>query len=136
MSGTYRSRQVNPPGATNRFRLDSHGDEVYLFSADIAGNLTGYSDGFAFPASENGVSFGRQTNSVGDVLLTPQVFRTFGAANSGPRIGPVVFNEIRYAPAVGFEEFVELRNLAGTLQSLLGHLRNALEQRQQKLEAN
>ena len=29
-----------------------------------------------------------------------------------------------------------LRNLAGTLHSLLGHLRNALEQRQQKLEAN
>ena len=104
----------NPPGATNRFRLDSHGDEVYLFSADVAGNLTGYSDGFAFPASENGVSFGRQTNSAGDVLLTPQVSRTFGAANSGPRIGPVVFNEIRYAPGPGFEEFVELRNLTGT----------------------
>ncbi|MFQ5503260.1 MAG: 50S ribosomal protein L10 [Planctomycetota bacterium] len=29
-----------------------------------------------------------------------------------------------------------LRNLAGTLYALLGHLRNALEQRQQKLEAS
>ena len=104
----------NPPGATNRFRLDSHGDEVFLFSADAAGNLTGYSDGFTFPASENGVSFGRMANSIGAVLYTPQISRTFGAANSGPRIGPVVFNEIRYAPASGFEEFIELRNLTGT----------------------
>ena len=32
------------------FRFDSHGEEVYLYSADASGALTGYSDGFAFPA--------------------------------------------------------------------------------------
>src|SRR2546430_6900945 len=36
------------PNATNGFRLDSHGEEVYLYSADANGNLTGYSDGFSF----------------------------------------------------------------------------------------
>jgi hypothetical protein len=34
-----------------------------------------------------------------------------GTINTGPRVGPVVINEIRYHPAVGEEEFIELKNL-------------------------
>jgi hypothetical protein len=103
-----------PLDSTNRFTLNSHGEEVYLFSSNPLGELTGHVDGFAFPAGENGVSFGRLTNSEGRILYLPQTVRTFGAANAGPRIGPVVINEIRYAPADGEAEFVELRNIAAT----------------------
>ncbi len=98
----------------NAFRLDSHGDAVWLYSADAQGNLTGYSEGFSFPASANGVSFGRYTNSVGEVQYPPQLALTFGADNSGPRVGPVVLNEIQYQPAPGQVEFIELKNIAST----------------------
>ena len=99
------------PGASNSFRLSSHGDEIYLYSADAVGNLTGYSDGFGFGAAENGVSFGRYVNSVGDIQYPAQTSNSFGLSNAGPRIGPVVINEIRYAPAAGFDEFIELKNI-------------------------
>ncbi len=110
------------PGSSNSFNLNSHGDEVYLYSADAAGNLTGFSDGFGFPAAQNGVSFGRYVNSVGDILYPPQSVNTLGSSNVGPRIGPVVINEIRYAPAAGFDEFVELKNLTASVVKLYDSL--------------
>ncbi len=96
---------------TNAFTFSSHGDEVYLYSADALGELTGYSDGFSFPAAENGVSFGRYTNSVGEIQYPPQKTLTLGTSNSGPKIGSVIINEIRYQPAAGEDEFIELKNL-------------------------
>lgn len=101
----------NNPKDPGAFSLSSHGDEVYLFSADGSGNLTGYSDGFSFGAAANGVSFGRYTNSVGEVQFPPQRALTLRAANAGPRVGPVVLNEIQYAPFPGGVEFVEIANL-------------------------
>jgi len=41
-----------------------------------------------------------------------QLQPTLGATNSGPRVGPVVINEIRYHPPPGHDEFVELYNLS------------------------
>jgi hypothetical protein len=99
--------------ATN-FSLSSHGDEVFLYSGDPAGNLTGYSDGFNFDGAENAVTFGRYTNSIGEVQFPAQLQNTLGAVNSGPRVGSVVINEIRYWPKLGDEEFIELRNLTGS----------------------
>ncbi|HTH47914.1 MAG TPA: lamin tail domain-containing protein [Candidatus Limnocylindria bacterium] len=99
---------------TNAFRLNSHGDGIWLYSADQGRNLTGFSDGFTFPASANGVSFGRYTNSVGEIQYPPQLTVTLGADNSGPRVGPVVLNEIQYQPLAGDVEFVELKNIAST----------------------
>ncbi len=92
------------------FAFSSHGEEVFLHSADADGNLTGHVDGFRFPASANGVSFGRHTNSVGQVQFPPQATTTSGSVNSGPRIGPVVINEIHFAPLPGDVAFVELFN--------------------------
>jgi hypothetical protein len=103
-----------PAQGTNAFRLDSHGDAIWLYSADAQGNLTGYSDGFGFPASANGVSFGRYTNSVGEVQYPPQRTVTLGADNSGPRVGPVVLHEIQYQPAPGQVEFIEVKNITST----------------------
>ena len=102
------------PTLSNSFRLDSHGEEVYLFSADASGNLTGYSDGFNFGAAQNGASFGRYVISTGEAQYPAQVFNSLGGPNAGPRVGPIVVNEIRYHPALGDEEFVELKNITSS----------------------
>lgn len=101
------------PASPGSFLLSSTGEDVYLFSADAGGNLTGHSDGFSFGASANGVSFGRHVTSTGETKYPAQITTTFGAANAGPRVGPVVINEIRYAPVAGEEEFIELKNITG-----------------------
>jgi hypothetical protein len=101
------------PGASNNFSLRAEGDDVYLFSADAAGDLTGYSHGFSFGAAAHGVSFGRQVNSQGEEDFTAQIAGTFGTNNAGPRIGPVVINEIMYHPDAGNDEFIEVRNISG-----------------------
>ena len=99
------------PNSSNSFRLDSHGEEVYLYSADTNGNLTGFSDGFAFGAARNGVSFGRYIISTGEAQYPAQLINTLGATNAGPRVGPVVINEIHYNPPLGGDEFIELLNI-------------------------
>lgn len=93
------------------FGLSGLGDRVYLFSADSAGNLTGYSNGFVFGASESGVSFGRYTISTGEDQFPPQVSRTLGTLNAGPLVGPVVISEIMYNPLADADEFIELHNI-------------------------
>jgi hypothetical protein len=110
----------------------AHGDAVYLSEADGGDNLTGYRIGQNFDASTNAVSFGRYATSVGvdfvalsrrtfgaDNPATVAQFRAgTGAANAGPRVGPIVLNELMYHPAQGTntaenpdEEFIELHNL-------------------------
>lgn len=97
-------------GISGGFRLSSMGEAIYLFSADSEGHLTGYTQGFRFPASQADVSFGRYIGSEGRVSYPAQATLSLGEANSGPRIGPVVINEIRYHPIRGEDEFVELKN--------------------------
>ena len=94
------------------FRLDSHGDSVWLHSADAAGNLSGFSDGVSFEATPNGVSIGRLTNSVGQVLWAAQRATSLGASNAGPGVGPVILSEIDYQPGPSAVEFIELQNLS------------------------
>jgi hypothetical protein len=129
--------QFNPtPGVFPSFALDSaHGDTVYLSVADAGGNLFGFRAGAKFGAAENGVSFGRYTNSTG-VEFVAMSQRTFGVDNPGslaqfrtgvglanayPKVGPVVISEIMYEPVTVAgtnlvenpdEEFVELYNLS------------------------
>ncbi|MFO1498270.1 MAG: lamin tail domain-containing protein [Verrucomicrobiota bacterium] len=107
-----------PNGSSSGFRLNAHGEEVYLFSADAAGNLTGFSDGFSFGAAPNGVTFGRYINSIGEIQHPLQRSRTLGAPNSGPAVGPVVINEINYHPGGEEEEFVELKNITSSAVKL------------------
>ncbi len=102
------------PGSNTSFSLGSSGEEVYLFSGDAGTNLTGWSHGVVFAAAANGVTFGRHINSVGEEQFPAQISQTFDATNSGPRVGPVVINEIHYHPAPGGDEFVELKNIAAT----------------------
>lgn len=117
-AGAFRSfdeSDFNPtPGVDPSFSLSSLGDDVYLFSADAEGQLTGYSHGFRFEGAQDGVSFGRYVNSVGDEQFPLQTARTPDAANAGPRVGPVVINEIHYHPKANVDAFLELRNLTGS----------------------
>lgn len=111
----FDANQFNAtPGSSNSFALSSVGDAVYLFSADLAGNLTGYSHGAEFGASFNGASFGRYVNSAGEEFFPLQTERTLGAANADPRIGPVIISEINYNPAAGGDEFIELLNITAS----------------------
>ncbi len=110
----FNEAQFNPtPGLSNSFSLRAEGDDLYLFSADAAGNLTGYSHGFSFGAAERGVTFGRYRLSTGEDDFTAQVANSLNGANAGPKIGPVVINEIQYHPDAGDDEFIELRNITG-----------------------
>ena len=94
------------------------GEEVYLYSGDGT-NLTGYRQGFEFGPQVNGVCFGRYVTSDGREHFVTQDRNTLGSANSGPRVGPIVINEIMYAPppfgldADNLDEYIELRNITG-----------------------
>ncbi len=106
------------PGANGSFSLSSRGESLYLFSGDATTNLTGYSHGVSFEAAAAGVTFGRYVNSVSEEQFPAQITPTFNAANSGPRVGPVVINEIHYNPAPGGDEFIELANITAATVSL------------------
>ena len=108
----------------------AHGDDVYLSTANLAGDLTGFRNHASFPAAARGVSFGRVPTSVGvdfaplarttfgrDNATTLQDFRTgVGQTNSAPLVGPVVINELMIQPIAppGMNpadlEFIELAN--------------------------
>ena len=105
--------QFNATPGSNSFSLSGQGEEVYLSSGDGT-NLTGWSHGFAFDAAAEGESFGRYIDSVGEEQFPAQISNTFGAPNSGPRVGPVVINEIHYHPATNGDEFLELKNISPT----------------------
>ncbi len=113
------------------FALSSKGDELYLSEANAAGEIVRYVDQFAYDASANGSSFGRYPDGTGEfvTLATPtfgiddpvnvEQFRTgTGARNAGPRVGPVVINEIMYHPSVTNDsghmsaEYVEILNIS------------------------
>jgi hypothetical protein len=115
LANSYKSFTENDwnanPASTNSFRLDSHGEEIYLYSADTNGTLTGYTDGFKFGAAQNGVSFGRYVISTSEAQYPAQLANTLDGPNAGPRIGPVVINEIQYHPTPGGDEFIELKSI-------------------------
>jgi hypothetical protein len=120
---TFDESQFNtPPEASTSFALSSAGDEIYLFSGDGT-NLTGYVQGYSFGAAANGVSFGRYTDSQTNVHFVAQSAVTLGAANAGPKVGPIVISEINYHPPElstsrglsdnTLDEYIELRNISG-----------------------
>jgi hypothetical protein len=115
-------QDFNPtPGVDPSFSLNSaEGDDVWLIQADQAGKLLNFIDHVEFGAAANGESFGRWPN--GDGGLYPMVSRTLGAANSGPRIGPVIISEMMYNPQSANDdlEFVELANITDQPVDLTG----------------
>ena len=100
----------------NGFAFSQNGDEAVLSSADSSGLLTGYTEYVSFGASDPGVTFGRFTNSENPArkFFVAQKTPTLGAANAGPRVGPVIISEIQYYPVGTNPEFVEIRNNSNT----------------------
>ena len=109
-----------PALGTNAFNLSPAGGELRLFSAGADGTLTGYYQGWDFGAADEGMSFGRHVTSTGADQFVAQLRTTLGAANAGPRVGPLVVSEIMYHPPdLGVEdntrdEFLEVFNLTAS----------------------
>ena len=96
------------------FGLDGgKGDDVVLVQPDALGNPGQFIDHVTFGAAMSDESFGRWPNESGNVY--PMLSSTFGSANLGPRIGPLVVGEIMYNPVSTVDdprmlEFVEIYN--------------------------
>jgi len=120
------------------FTLNSAFDgSVHLSQTDPLGNLTGRRQDLFFGPTPNGLSVGRHRKSNG-IDFVAQTFRTFGqdnpesidqfrqgrgAANSHPKVGPLIVSEIMYSPNLAAPEstnleFVELRNVSGQMLAL------------------
>jgi hypothetical protein len=119
-------------GAQVPFSLSAKGEGLYLSEADGTDTLVRYVDQYQYDASQNGVSFGRWPDGTGAFatlaeptfgVIAPssvEEFRTgAGARNSGPKIGPLVLNELMYHPADSNAlgrmpaEYIELLNVSG-----------------------
>lgn len=96
------------------FRLSEFGEEVFIFSADALGVLTGYSHGFEFGAEVNGTSIGRVVTTDGREHFTALSSQTFGSANSVPAIGGIVISEIHYNPVPHGIEYLRVTNRTGS----------------------
>lgn len=112
------------------FGLAEEGEEVFLFSANDDGSVSGYVSGYTFGPQRQGITFGRHVTSTGAEHFVAQAARTLGGANAGPRLPDVVISEIMYSPRVVFangvywdnteDEFVELHNRSGASVGLAG----------------
>jgi hypothetical protein len=109
---------------TTAFAFSGTGEEVYLFSADAAGNLTGYAHGFRFGAQVASATFGRVVTSDGIEHFVTQTQPSLGLPNAGPLVGPLVVSEIMYHPPELYKyagnmddslsEYIELRNISAS----------------------
>jgi hypothetical protein len=101
------------------FALSEHGDAVYL-SSGSGGNLSvpAYREFQDFGGQERNVTFGRHVRSSGSPDFPALLAPTMGAANSGPRVGPVVIEEIMYHPPPNGHEYLKLVNTSGAVVPL------------------
>lgn len=101
------------------FGLSRHGDSVFV-SAGSGGVLSepAYRESESFSGQDPGVSFGRHIRADGSVAFPAQAAATMGAANAGPRVGPLVIEEIMYHPPAGGHEYIVIRNTSMETVSL------------------
>lgn len=108
---------VSPIPATHfgsAFGLSQYGEDIFIFSANSEGELTGFSHGFSFDATENGVSLGRVVTSDSVEHLSALSQSSPGEVNTAELVpvGPIVITEILYNPLDNFREFIELQNIS------------------------
>ena len=127
----YQFNPLQPAAGRTAFTFGAaRGGIVTLLSADTAGTPLRWEDVQEFPASPNGVSFGRHPDGEGPLLLMQRmtlgtgidnsmdplllnIFRQgLGGTNTPHALGPVVFRRVRYAAPAGEIEFVELQNVS------------------------
>jgi hypothetical protein len=103
------------------FDLSPNGGQLILTAADLAtGQQRGYQTSITYGAADLDTTHGPFTNSAGDDVFVELASPSLGAANSGPRIGPIAINELHYNPASGFVEYIELHNPTSNPVSLNG----------------
>ncbi len=100
------------------FSLDAMGQTLYLTSG-VNGQLTGYQTIEDYGPSITGLSYGRHVKSNDNpdfvILSSP----TPGQPNTLPRVGPIVFNEVMYHPALNNDaEYLELLNISNDTVNL------------------
>lgn len=127
----YQFNPLKPEAGRTAFTFGAaRGGVVTLLSADAHGVPQRWEDVQEFPASPNGVSFGRHPDGEGPFLLMqrmtlgtgidntmdPMLLNIFrqglGGTNAPHALGPVVFRRLRYAAPSGGIEFVELHNVS------------------------
>ncbi len=79
------------------FGLD--GDSAGTLLLISGGATPRFADQVVFDAANDDVSLARWPNGGGQELLVPMVSQSFGAANTGPIIGPAILSEVHYNPA-------------------------------------
>lgn len=96
---------------TNPFRLDSHGEEIFLVppSGICSG---GQCQSCKFGELENGVAIGRYVTSTGAAHYPRMASKTPEKVNSAVAIGPVVISEINYNPPLGRYEYLAVTNVS------------------------
>lgn len=106
-----RQNQFDLPDGDG-FRLDPHGGELWLFSADAVGELTGFISGGDYPAAEGGRSLVGRPNVSPEQSFVPSAAPTPGNDNLESAVGPLIFRTVAYASAQdeGAGEFVEIFN--------------------------
>jgi len=96
------------------FALSEHGDAVYLSSGGGGAlSVPAYREFQDFGGQDRDVTFGRHLRSSGGPVFPALISPTMGAANSGPRVGPVVIEEIMYHPPTNGCEYIKLVNTSG-----------------------
>ena len=112
------------PNKVTAFALSDLGETVYLSSA-VNDQLGEYQSKEEFGPSTEGESLGAYYKPSSDSYNFVAMRRaTPGAANSGPRVGPIVISEIMYHPAGnGDAEYVELLNVSGEAVTLYDALK-------------
>ena len=96
------------------FALSEHGDSVYLSSGN-GGELSepAYRASQSFGGQDRDVTFGRHLRTDGVADFASLLVPTMGSANSGPKVGPIVIEEIMYNPPNGGHEYIRIRNTSG-----------------------
>lgn len=100
------------------FGLSALGDEVYVFSAAAAGDLTGWCHGFRFGPQEQGRSFVRWVTSDAREHIAWAWMPSLGEPNSPPGNGPIAILKIMYRPPPldgadnVRDEFIELGDIS------------------------
>jgi hypothetical protein len=104
-------RNEDDPGCLIPFSLNDDGEIIFVVPS-VNNEIIDEFINEEIGASETGVSWGIHIKSTGKTDFVPLDMNTPGAANSEPRIGPIVINEIMYNPAGdGDAEYIELLNI-------------------------
>jgi len=121
----------NDPATYEPFALSENGERLYLSSTQN-GELAGYRQVEDFGPSETGVSFGQYYKSgTGNYNFVAMETNTPGAANTYPKVGPIVISEIMYHPdwpdggpyTNEQYEYIELHNISAEPVTLYDYVK-------------